>query len=122
MDKKTQAVVGAETTFQIGKVEYLTSDQKGAHVSSIWTERDDRGNSVSYEIVWALRHQQEGWRIAGMATQVTESSAPIFLNFEDPEDMLRKWKDAEATVAAEQDSGVRQASRDNSGGPATVPR
>ena len=98
-------------SFSIGKAEYLTSDKRGAHVSSVWTEQDQQNGSVSYEIVWALRQQTDGWRIAGMATRVTPAEAPIFLNFEDPDEMLRKWQEAEARLAAQPDATLRQAGR-----------
>jgi hypothetical protein len=93
--------------FNIGKVEFVTSDRRGAHVNSVWTETDPQGNTISYEIVWALRQQQEGWRIAGMATQVAQSEPPVFLNFEDPDDMLRKWQDAKERLAAEEGDQLR---------------
>ena len=98
-------------SFSIGKVEYLSADKRGAHVNSVWTEQDQQSGSVSYEIVWALRQQADGWRIAGMATQVTPAEAPIFLNFEDPDEMLRKWQEAEARLAAQPDATLRQAGR-----------
>ncbi|MFV1965089.1 MAG: hypothetical protein ACC628_06670 [Pirellulaceae bacterium] len=98
--------------FQIGKVSYVTADKRGAHVSSVWSEKDRTGGAMTYEIVWALRHQQDGWKIAGMATQVTDDGPPVFLNFEDPDDMFRKWRDAERALAEQyQDDGVRQATR-----------
>jgi hypothetical protein len=87
--------------FRIGDVDFLSSDKCGAHVTSIWSEQDGAGNSVSYEIVWALRQQSDGWRIAGMATQIADSEAPVFLNFEDPNEMMRKWKQAEERLADE---------------------
>lgn len=89
-------------TFEIGKVEYLSSQRSGAHVSSIWSERDpETGETVSYEIIWALRRQPDGWHIAGMATQIAEDEPPVFLNFEDPAEMLRTWHDAEDRIARE---------------------
>jgi hypothetical protein len=101
--------------FQIGNVSYVTSDKRGAHVSSVWSEQDAPGGELTYEIVWALRQQQDGWRIAGMATQVTNDGPPVFLNFEDPDDMLAKWREAERALAAQhQGTGVRQASRTES--------
>ena len=62
-------------SFSIGKAEYLSADKRGAHVSSVWTEQDQQNGSVSYEIVWALRQQTDGWRIAGMATQVLSANS-----------------------------------------------
>ena len=103
--------------FQIGKVSYVTADKRGAHVSSVWSEQGTAGSEMSYEIVWALRQQQDGWKIAGMATQVTQNGPPVFLNFEDPDDMLHKWREAERALAAQYpDEGVIQAARANSDG------
>jgi len=99
-------------SFQLGETDYVTSDKRGAHVSCTWTEQDGQDDAISYEIVWALRRQVEGWRIAGMATQVTEGGPPVFLNFEDPLEMIDKWHNAEAELAAEtKNEGVRQATR-----------
>jgi hypothetical protein len=69
------------------------------HVSSVWTEKFDDGEE-KYEIVWALRRQQEGWRLAGMAMQLIPGQPMQFLNFENPEDMLKKKDDAIAAMQA----------------------
>jgi hypothetical protein len=105
-------------TFEIGRVEYLSADRTGAHVQSVWTE--DAG-TVSYEIVWALRRQDDGWHIAGMATQVVSNEPPVFLNFEDPDDMLERWRIADERLAAEQNSQLRQAAKPE-GPPPTAPQ
>ncbi len=60
-----------------------------------WTDIDDEGEPHADEIIWALRHEPEGWRIAGMATKIFEDQPPLLLNFEDPEDMQRKQRLAE---------------------------
>jgi hypothetical protein len=76
--------------FTIGGVEYVTPEKDGAHVLSTWTDADSEGHSRSDDIIWVLRHESEGWRIAGMVTKVFPDQPPLILNFEDPEDMLRK--------------------------------
>jgi hypothetical protein len=85
-------------TYQVHRAEML-QDATGAHVRSVWTERFDDGDET-YEIVWALRHQQEGWRVAGMAMELLPGQAMQFLNFEDPADMLRKKEEAIAAIQA----------------------
>jgi hypothetical protein len=92
-------VSAPNATYQVRPAEVLKADPNGAHVSSIWTEKFDDGEET-YEIVWALRRQSEGWRLAGMAMQLIPGQAMQFLNFEDPEDMLKK-KD-EAILAMQQ--------------------
>ncbi|MGC4003923.1 MAG: hypothetical protein QM811_12670 [Pirellulales bacterium] len=37
-----------------------------------------------------MRKEAAGWRIAGMAFTVFENEAPLFLDFENPADMIRK--------------------------------
>jgi hypothetical protein len=88
---------GSESaTFEVGEVELLSEgDEQGAHVASKWTDLGDDGQPHTDEIVWMLRKEPEGWRIAGMATTVFEDEPPLLLNFEDPQDMQRKQQLAE---------------------------
>lgn len=85
-------------TYQVHRAEML-QDASGSHVRSVWTERFTDGDET-YEIVWALRHQQEGWRVAGMAMELLPGQPMQFLNFEDPADMLRKKEEAIAALQA----------------------
>jgi hypothetical protein len=89
--------------FFVGEVEYVDTNRTGAHVKSVWSEEAE-GADVSYEIVWALRQQDDGWRIAGMATEIIAGQRPVFLNFEDPSDMLEKWQRAEEIASRHQES------------------
>jgi len=84
-------------TYQIRSAEVLADNPGGAHVSSVWTEKFDDGDET-YEIVWVLRRQSEGWRVAGMAMQLIPEQQPQFLNFENPEDMLKKKEEAMAML------------------------
>jgi hypothetical protein len=80
---------GSETAqYVVGEVELLPDDI--AHVASTWTDEGE-----DHQIVWALRKEPEGWRIAGMATKIFEGEPPLLLNFEDPEDMVRQQQLAE---------------------------
>jgi hypothetical protein len=74
--------------YKIAKVDYIDEKKDGAYVNSIWTDTDG-SKEDSMEIVWVLRKQLDGWRIAGMAAQLTSEEPPVFLNFEDPVDVLR---------------------------------
>lgn len=96
--------------FVVGEVQYIDRDQTGAHVNTVWTEADEAGSSVTYDVVWALRRQSDGWRVAGIATEIVDGQNPVFLNFEDPGDMLEKWRRAEEIAAQHQEQRIRQAS------------
>lgn len=74
--------------FTLGKVESVSED--GARVESTWTDVDDDGQSHSDKAIWALRREQQGWRIVGVAATIFPGEPPLLLNFEDPEDMIKK--------------------------------
>lgn len=89
----------ATAKFTVGQVEYVTPEKDGAHVASTWTDFDLEGKPNADNIVWVLRMEDEGWRIAGMAVKIFEGELPLILNFEDPEDMIRKQKLAAEEMA-----------------------
>jgi hypothetical protein len=98
---------GSETaSFQVGDVEYIAED--GAHVSSRWTDVGDDGQPRTDEIIWMLRREPQGWRIAGMATKLFADDLPLLLNFEDPEDMMRKQRLAEEEVRRRAGGATKQ--------------
>ncbi len=105
IDVNNQAV--PDLQYQVGQPKILKDNPKGAHVSSIWTEPLEDGTKASYEIVWVLRRESEGWRIAGMAAELIPGTQPQFLNFEDPADLIKKQE--EAMVAAQQAEAAAQA-------------
>lgn len=88
---------GSDTAkFKVLEVEV---DGQESHVSSDWTDLDGNGQPHTDRIVWFLRQEADGWRIFGMATRIFPDLAPIVLNFEEPEDMLRKQQQAEEEIA-----------------------
>jgi hypothetical protein len=58
----------------------------------------------SEDVVWVLRREPEGWRIGGVAATPFKGEPPLLLNFEDPEEMLRKqqWVQEEMRRRAQQ--------------------
>lgn len=86
-----------QASFKVGQAEKVTDD--GAHVQTEWSDVDGEGNRHSDTILWVLRCEPEGWRIAGMITKVFPELEPIVLNFEDPDDMVMKQRLAEEEFA-----------------------
>lgn len=86
------APAGSETaSFEVSEVELLREgDDLGAHVASTWTDLDDERKPHTDEIIWALRREPEGWRVAGMITKPFEDLPPLVLDFEDAKDMKRQ--------------------------------
>jgi len=97
---------GSETaSFEVGQVELL--EDKGAYVSSTWTDVGEDGQPHSDQIVWLVRSEPEGWRIAGMVTKLFESK--LVLNFEDPQDMMRKQQLAEQEMMRRAQQQIQRA-------------
>lgn len=95
-----------KASFRIGEVEMIAED--AAHVDSTWSD-EENGKQQTDSILWVLRHEPEGWRIAGMATKIFEEELPLLLDFEDPEDMLRKQELAEQEIERRAKAAQQQA-------------
>jgi hypothetical protein len=90
-------------TYRVEAAEFIPNNPDGAHVTSVWTETFKNEETmaeeaITYDIVWVLRRQPDGWRIAGMALELVPGQPPAFLNFEDPADMLKKRDEAIAAM------------------------
>lgn len=79
--------------YAIEKVEYPKDIPDGVYVHSVWTEPGEQGDE-SFDVIWVLRKQPEGWRIVGMAAHFSDDETPYFLNFEQPDDLYRKMQQA----------------------------
>ncbi len=93
---------GSDTAqFRIGEVELVGED--GARVACTWSDLDEEGERTEEQILWVLRREPEGWRIAGMAPTIFPGEPPLLLNFEDPEEMFEKleWVQQEALRRAQ---------------------
>ena len=88
--------------YKVSSVDYPEDIPDGAYVKSIWKETDESGGTETYNVIWVLRKQDEGWRIAGMATPIVPDGEPLFLNFEEPAEMLEKWRRAEEELDEQQ--------------------
>jgi hypothetical protein len=75
------------TSFEVGEMEQV---EGGAHVASKWIEQANDGSRQVTEVLWMLRQEPAGWRVAGMAMKVFDDLPAVILNFEDPDDMIRK--------------------------------
>jgi hypothetical protein len=87
--------------YAVGQVQYVTENKDGAHVASVWEDTYPDGSSETFNVTWVLRRQEKGWRIVGLATQPQPGVPEMFLNFENPQDMLDKVAQANAELSAE---------------------
>ena len=80
------APIGSDTIqFEIGEVEYLADD--GARVACTLSDLGQNQQRETQELIWMLRLEPEGWRIAGMAAVLVEGEPPRALDFENLEIM-----------------------------------
>ncbi|WP_425617542.1 hypothetical protein NA78x_001222 [Anatilimnocola sp. NA78] len=94
--------------FQVAPAQYLQNNPNGAHVQARWVEVYGE-ESITNEVIWVLRKQNDGWRVAGFAIELVPGQGPQFLNFEDPADMMNKHKEALAAAEAEEAKVAAQA-------------
>lgn len=94
-----EPVAAPHAQFQVAAPQYLPMNPNGAHVQAQWVESDGQ-NTYTHTVIWVLRRQAEGWRIAGFAIELIPGQGPQFLNFEDPADMLKKQEEALAAAEA----------------------
>ncbi len=93
---------GSDTAeFRIGAIELVGED--AARVACTWSDLDEDGRRGEEQILWVLRREEPGWRIAGMAPTIFPGEPPLLLNFEDPEEMFEKlqWVQEEAMRRAQ---------------------
>jgi len=82
--------VTSTATYSIRECEQIAGTDDLVHVGTTWTDTDPDGFTTTENVVWAVRLDPEGWRVAGMATRIFDDLPPLLLNFEDPEDMIAK--------------------------------
>jgi hypothetical protein len=80
--------------YEVGRVEF--PEEGAAYVHCLWSETHEDQSEETYEVVWVLLGEKEGWRIAGIAMQLVEGADPTFLNFENPEEMMETVRLVEA--------------------------
>ena len=86
-------------TYQLGQPTFVDPQQTGVHVPCLWTEPDGAGGTIKFEVVWALRRLEPGWRVAGFATEIVPGKPPFFFNFEDIGNLKETQAMAEAALA-----------------------
>ena len=99
---------GSDTvSFEVGEVKYLSEGR--ASVACKWSDREE-GQTRTDEITWVLREEKEGWRVGGMVATIPGMS-PVFLNFEDPQEMLRQQQLLQDEMRRRTAQGHSQAQR-----------
>ena len=96
--KLTFAPEGSDTaTFQV-KSEKVQADGT-ANVESTWTDLDEEDNPREENITWTVKRLGNVWKISGMIAHLGPDQPPIVINFEKPDELLRRQ---EQTAEAQQ--------------------
>jgi hypothetical protein len=73
--ERTQKAVsppGSKTMrYTVGQVEFVTEAKTAAHVACQIIDAEPGGEELTYDVVWFLRLEGEGWRVAGVAMKET---------------------------------------------------
>jgi hypothetical protein len=75
---------------EVEETVYPTPGHDIAHVPTKWIDLDAMGKPRMDRLTWVCRLEPEGWRVAGFAAYVFEGEDPLLLNFEDPDDFVKK--------------------------------
>lgn len=80
---------GSDTAqYEVFAAEFV--DDSLAKVPSTWSDYDADGQLRTDNMAWMLRREPEGWRVAGMSATVFAGEPPLLLDFENPQETLRK--------------------------------
>ncbi|MFM7108461.1 MAG: hypothetical protein ACKOZU_07675 [Planctomycetaceae bacterium] len=108
--------VADTATYAVKECELIGDSGDIVHVATTWTDVAPDGSKSTEDVIWVVRLDPEGWRVAGMAMRVFDDMPPLLLDFEDPEDMVAKQEMVAAELerraraeAAPQGSGSRTA-------------
>lgn len=81
---EVKAVGRPDMKFEIGAIKYLGNRKDAAHVETIWTSTDKSAEEATINLIWVLRKQELGWRVAGVAFDAEDGESKEFVNFENP--------------------------------------
>jgi hypothetical protein len=78
--------------FKVGEVEYVNEAKDQAHVGCYISEMGPDGEKFESDVVWLMRKEPKGWRVVGIAMKPFPDLDPVYYNFEDQDDMDRKFE------------------------------
>lgn len=88
-----------DTAFEVGETEIASKIDGLAYVKCRWLEPE--GEMQAFELVWIVKHEEEGWRISGFFTDALEAGQKrTLLNFEDVQSMLATVEPPQESTAA----------------------
>lgn len=98
--RSVQPIGSPDASFKVTRSEQVPGEDQARLVQSIWTEPNADGTQSSYEVVWAMQRETNGWRISGLAMEMIAGQPPMVVNFEDGELMAKLLPDEPAVESS----------------------
>lgn len=83
--QSVQPIGSPDAGFEVTRFESVPDDPNSALVHSIWSEP---GHS-QIQVVWAVHREPVGWRISGLAMELSADQPPMVIDFENGELMAK---------------------------------
>ncbi len=87
--RSVQPIGSPDALFQVTRAEAVDDQPGAALVHSTWTEPNGSGGQDTYQVVWALEREASGWKISGLAMDLSEAEAPLIVDFENETEMAK---------------------------------
>jgi len=101
LGRTVEPIGSLDSVYKVTRAEAVPEAPGAALVHSLWTEPNNEkgGELESYEVVWALVKEPVGWRISGLAMDSGDTEEPVFMDFENSQQMATLFNRADASVA-----------------------
>ncbi len=106
--RTVQPIGSPDARFTVTRSEPVPDQPDAALVHSIWTEPNGEGVGTEFQVVWALQKELSGWRISGLALEITPNADPQIIDFEDGQRMAQLLDVTESEIATSNDQSGSQ--------------
>jgi len=86
--QSVQPIGSPDAGFEVTRFESIPDDPSSALVHSIWSEPSGGANN-QFQVVWAVHKEPVGWRISGLAMELSPDQPPMVIDFENGELMAK---------------------------------
>lgn len=105
LGRTVQPIGSPDAVFTVTRAEAVEGISGAALVHSTWTEPVGEGKTESYQVVWALEHENSGWKISGLAMDLQPGQEPMIVDFENATQMASLLNGEENPVASSPQGG-----------------
>ena len=98
-------------SFVVTRAEAVPGEDRSALVHSIWSEPSGDGTSTDFQVVWAVEQEPVGWRISGLALELSPGQDPMIVDFENGDLMAKLLSEGDSSsqvAGGTQAAGDRQ--------------